>query len=253
MILTWPSARPAEVRLQFSDARFIAEAVGRDGFARPCRIRYGHIDHAAAGRGERRDRGWRLHPDPGGRSGSEPDLGGTGEVGPVDPHRGPSLKRSAVGFNVFDARQRADGEVVCEAGGDGRDAAQVADGDRHVRVCIFPFLAVAELSISVGTPGSDGAVAEKGRLWKPPAETAVTPVRPLTAVGTSLPAELLVPLPSCPSSFSPQAMTVPALSRARVSSSPAETAVTPLRPRPGPARRCWFRVPSGRRRPAQNH
>src|SRR5207245_2034631 len=43
------------------------------------------------------------------------------------------------------------------------------------------------------------------RLWSRPAETALTPLRPLTGTGTSLAS--VPPLPSCPSKLAPQAMT----------------------------------------------
>ena len=70
-----------------------------------------------------------------------------------------------------------------------------------------------------------------------PAEMAVTPLSPATAIGVLLQASppqssgpVFVPSPSCPSTLRPQAMTVPLLSRARPWPPPAEIAVTPLSP-----------------------
>jgi predicted RNase H-like HicB family nuclease len=78
---------------------------------------------------------------------------------------------------------------------------------------------------------SAGAGEPVAKPCDPPAETAETPLRPLTGTGTWLAS--VPPLPSCPSALAPQAMTVPSLSSARLSSLPADTALTPLRPLTG--------------------
>src|SRR5438128_1119789 len=65
----------------------------------------------------------------------------------------------------------------------------------------------------------------RARPWGPSAEIAVTPVRPLTATGTSL--LVVVPLPSEPAKLLPQALTVWLPSSARLKPPPAEIAVTP--------------------------
>ena len=71
------------------------------------------------------------------------------------------------------------------------------------------------------------------RLWFPPAEMARAPVRLTTAAGVPL-APPVLPLPSCPSSLRPQALTVPLDSSARLKVQPAATAVTPLSSRTVP-------------------
>src|ERR1039458_3785251 len=63
----------------------------------------------------------------------------------------------------------------------------------------------------------------------PPADIAVTPASSVTSTGTSI-AGLVVPPPSCPRLFLPQAMTRPFLSRAKLKNSPAETATTSRSP-----------------------
>src|SRR2546425_1181631 len=70
---------------------------------------------------------------------------------------------------------------------------------------------------------------------------AVTPLSPLTCTGLALQGRdashvsgpVVVPSPSCPELLAPQAMTVPLRSNARLWTSPAETAATPLRPPTG--------------------
>ena len=73
------------------------------------------------------------------------------------------------------------------------------------------------------------------RLCTPPPETAVTPLNPLTLSGLVLHGSkeqvsgpLSLSMPSCPSSFAPQALTVPSLSSASAWLIPADTDLTPL-------------------------
>src|SRR2546422_9913419 len=79
----------------------------------------------------------------------------------------------------------------------------------------------------------------RARLWIPPAETAVTPLSPLTATGVVLQENsphfsgpLLVPLPSCPERLAPQAMTAPSLTGAALRTPPTDNAATPPNPLP---------------------
>src|SRR5947209_8842765 len=87
-------------------------------------------------------------------------------------------------------------------------------------------------------------VPSSARLCAKPAEIAVTPVRPVTATGAVLQGCWIllnrqcsgpvdVPLPSCPTSFDPHALTVPLLSSARLKPPPAAIATTSLRPLTG--------------------
>src|SRR5215472_8775742 len=64
-------------------------------------------------------------------------------------------------------------------------------------------------------------------LSLPPAATAITPERLLTCTGVLL--FVVLPLPSSPFAFSPQAQTVPSLFTARLWSQPAAMAITPER------------------------
>ncbi len=72
-------------------------------------------------------------------------------------------------------------------------------------------------------------------LWSPPAATAVnvTPAGATTAVGTSL--RTVVPSPSWPNRFAPQAYRCPVEVRARAWALPAATAVTTAGGPPGGA------------------
>src|SRR5260370_760141 len=74
------------------------------------------------------------------------------------------------------------------------------------------------------------------RPCRPPPAMAVTPVRPITRPGVGIPNGIdaveppVVPLPSCPWVFCPQAQTLPSLVRARLCSAPLAMAVTFVRP-----------------------
>src|SRR3712207_5367873 len=64
------------------------------------------------------------------------------------------------------------------------------------------------------------------QVWFPPAEIAATPdVKPVTSTGVD--ETDVVPLPSCPLSFTPQHLTPPGFSSAQVWLEPADTATTP--------------------------
>src|SRR2546423_253552 len=80
---------------------------------------------------------------------------------------------------------------------------------------------------------TDGGDETAAKLCLAPAETAETPLRPLTGTGTGTSLASVPPLPSCPSKLAPQARTVPSLSSARLSSLPTGSALTPLPPLTG--------------------
>lgn len=68
----------------------------------------------------------------------------------------------------------------------------------------------------------------RAQVWVPPAETAVAPARPVTAIGEAECAK--EPLPSCPNSLFPQHATVPFERTAQVCEFPAEIEAAPIRP-----------------------
>ena len=90
---------------------------------------------------------------------------------------------------------------------------------------------VAQLSINVRTPGKHFPVRGSRTVWKAPAAIAVTVLResaPLISTATGVVLLLVVPLPSCPELFWPQANTFPSEVSTSVWELPEAIAVTVL-------------------------